>query len=349
MEFTGAFGTIRISTRRANPFTYDLLNFSEFSSDPPVEMARLATDVEEVEETFKAVGQDLSCRQTEGGSFHCKTATSRIGEIGAIWQRCDKSVSIQAEAPLGYVYLTIPISLSGFGKFNGESYTDRKLLVYQPGTQFDLSGSGLTGGDVLVLPENRFQEIAEALFPDTISLERDGSRMIQRDRESVYRVRRLIQNLIADPTTHQDVEHISAVIAEIISWVADSSHPGVGERLTGNKARGLIARRARDILEDKYCDSISAEEICRELGVSLRTFNRSFRDYFNITPIQYLKNLRLDKVHRNLASGAASTQSVTELALRNGFTHLGRFSVAYRAHFGESPRDTLDGVSERKN
>lgn len=304
-------------------------------------MARSATDVEEVEETYQAVGFDIICRQTEGGRFNCKTATSRIGEIGAIWQRCDKSAFIQAEAPPGYVHFTIPVSLGDSGKFNGESYTDRELLVYQPGAQIDLSGSGLTGGDTLVLPENRFQEIADALFPDTISLERDGTRMIQKDRESVYRIRRIIQNLIADPTTHHDAEHISAVIAEITSWVADSCHPRVGDRLIGNQARGLIARRTRDILEDKYRDPISAEEICRELGVSLRTFNRSFRENFDITPMQYLKILRLDKARRDLVAGDPSALSVTEVALNTGCGHLGRFSVEYGARFGESPRETL--------
>jgi AraC-like DNA-binding protein len=317
------------------------MNFSDFTSDPPAKIAQSATNVEEIEETYQAVGFDIDCRQTMGGSFHCRTATSRIGEIGAIWQRCDKSVFIQAEVPPGYVHFTIPISLGGPGIFKGESYTDRELMFYQPGADFDLSGSGLTGGDVLVLPENRFHEIAEALFPETIALEQNATRMIQRDRESIDRVRRLIQNLIADPTTHQDTEQISALIAEIISWIADSGDPRAGERLIGNQTRGLIARRTRDFLNDKYRHPIPMEEICRGLGVSLRTLHRSFREYFDITPMQYLKILRLDNARRDLLVGNASVDSVTEIALNSGCAHLGRFSVEYRAHFGESPNETL--------
>jgi AraC-like DNA-binding protein len=318
------------------------MNFSEFSSDPPAKIARLATDVEEIEETYQAVGFDINCRQTQGGSFNCKTATAMIGEIGAIWQRCDKSVFIQAEAPPGHVHFTIPISFGDSGKFMGESYTDRELLIYQPGAELDLSGSELTGGDVLVLPQNRFHEIAEALFPETISLERSATRMIQRDRESIYRVRRLVQNLIADPTTHQDTEHTSAVIAEIISWVADSGDHRAGERLIGNQARGLIARRIRDVLENKYRHPIPMEQICRELGVSLRTLNRSFSEYFDSTPTHYLKILRLDRARRDMMAGDPSVDSVTEIAMNSGYAHLGRFSVEYRAHFGESPNEVLN-------
>jgi AraC-like DNA-binding protein len=111
--------------------------------------------------------------------------------------------------------------------------------------------------------------------------------------------------------------------------------------LIGNQARGLIARRTRNILEDRYRQPIPMEEICRELGVSLRTLHRSFREYFDITPRQYLKILRLDKARRDLAAGAPSTHSVNEIALHRGFNHLGRFSIEYGAHFGESPRETL--------
>jgi AraC-like DNA-binding protein len=206
----------------------------------------------------------------------------------------------------------------------------------------DLSGAELTGGDVLVVPENRFHEIAEALFPETISLEQKATCMIQKDRKSIYRVRRLIQNLIADPTTHQDAEGISAIIAEMISWIGEKNTQRADERLICNRARGLIARRVRDLLEDQYRDPIPMEKICRELGVSLRTVHRSFREYLDITPMQYLRILRLDKARRDLVAGDPSVDSVTELALNSGFTHLGRFSAAYRAHFGESPSAALD-------
>jgi AraC-like DNA-binding protein len=35
--------------------------------------------------------------------------------------------------------------------------------------------------------------------------------------------------------------------------------------------------------------------------------------------------------------------TVTDIALRFGFSHLGRFSVLYRHVFGECPKDTLRG------
>jgi AraC-like DNA-binding protein len=45
-------------------------------------------------------------------------------------------------------------------------------------------------------------------------------------------------------------------------------------------------------------------------------------------------------VHQELADAGADT-TVTAVALRWGFGHLGRFAVAYRRKYGRSPSDTL--------
>ncbi|WP_264933621.1 helix-turn-helix domain-containing protein [Streptomyces sp. A012304] len=52
----------------------------------------------------------------------------------------------------------------------------------------------------------------------------------------------------------------------------------------------------------------------------------------------YLRNVRLGRVHAELLTGATG---VTEVAGRWGFTHLSRFSAAYRRRFGAAPSETL--------
>lgn len=50
---------------------------------------------------------------------------------------------------------------------------------------------------------------------------------------------------------------------------------------------------------------------------------------------------RLSDVYRVLRGARVDAVNVTQTALDHGFTHFGRFSVAYRQMFGERPSDTL--------
>jgi AraC-like DNA-binding protein len=44
---------------------------------------------------------------------------------------------------------------------------------------------------------------------------------------------------------------------------------------------------------------------------------------------------------RSALACAAADETVGDVAMRHGFTHLGRFSVEYRRRFGEAPSATL--------
>jgi len=71
-----------------------------------------------------------------------------------------------------------------------------------------------------------------------------------------------------------------------------------------------------------------------------RTLIQHFRDFKGTSPMRYLRTARFEKV-REALSRAALGESITEIAARWGFSHMGRFSVEYHRRFGESPSKTL--------
>ncbi|AJG21275.1 AraC family transcriptional regulator [Cupriavidus basilensis] len=75
-------------------------------------------------------------------------------------------------------------------------------------------------------------------------------------------------------------------------------------------------------------------------GVSLRGLYAGFREHRGISPMAYLRAVRLERVRHDLLNDP-EIDSVTAAALRWGFCHLGRFSVEYRKSFGEPPGQTL--------
>ncbi|MFJ9721449.1 helix-turn-helix domain-containing protein [Streptomyces sp. NPDC101209] len=61
-------------------------------------------------------------------------------------------------------------------------------------------------------------------------------------------------------------------------------------------------------------------------GVSVRRLQETFQEYVGMTPLAYLADVRLTRIHDELRLGKAGPVNVSEVAQRRGFDHLGRFA-----------------------
>ncbi len=100
-------------------------------------------------------------------------------------------------------------------------------------------------------------------------------------------------------------------------------------------------RRAEDFILAHAHEALTASRIAEDVGVSTRSLFAGFRRYRNTSPLQYLREVRLDQVHAELAGATDPALRITAVALRWGFGHLGQFSAAYRQRHGELPSATL--------
>ena len=73
-------------------------------------------------------------------------------------------------------------------------------------------------------------------------------------------------------------------------------------------------------------------------GISARSLFEGFRRFKGTTPMGYLRSVRPERTHADLLATPAN--SVTEIAMRHGFTHLGRFAGLYRRQYGQTPTQT---------
>jgi hypothetical protein len=85
----------------------------------------------------------------------------------------------------------------------------------------------------------------------------------------------------------------------------------------------------------------------RSAGV--RTLQRCIRAYFDVTVTEFLESVRLATAHRELSVLNPSDTTVTCIALNNAFSHLGRFSTAYRQRYGIKPSEQLSRQPGQKS
>jgi AraC-like DNA-binding protein len=99
--------------------------------------------------------------------------------------------------------------------------------------------------------------------------------------------------------------------------------------------------RAAELLRSDPGHPWTVAELAADVALSVRSLQEGFRRSLDTTPMAYLRRLRLEKAHHALAAAEPGTTSVTEIATRWGFVHLGRFSAAYTREYGEHPSATL--------
>lgn len=82
------------------------------------------------------------------------------------------------------------------------------------------------------------------------------------------------------------------------------------------------------------------QSLASGIGISPRTLHEGFRRHRGCSPMKFLRERRMEAVRQELMHPTSAT-SVTDVALKYGFNHLGRFSGYYERQFGELPSETL--------
>lgn len=115
-----------------------------------------------------------------------------------------------------------------------------------------------------------------------------------------------------------------------------------GEDSLSSKRTPYFVSQGIDFIEENYKSRIFVDDIADAAHVGVRTLQLAFSRHVGLSPMQYLRQVRLDASRRSLLHDKSSAPaSVTDVALTNGFEHLSRFSSAYSKRFGEFPSETL--------
>jgi len=99
-------------------------------------------------------------------------------------------------------------------------------------------------------------------------------------------------------------------------------------------------QRATEYMRANLHLPLTIADIAGAVGVSSRLLQLGFRRIHGTTPVAYLRRIRLEAIHDEL-SRPENLLPVSEVALKWGFTHMGRFAALYRSAFGLYPSDTV--------
>lgn len=127
--------------------------------------------------------------------------------------------------------------------------------------------------------------------------------------------------------------------AVIVSFLAANDHPY--SRTLTDPPPGAAPRQVRlaeEFIEAHWREAITIEKLVEATGISARVLFRAFRQHRGCTPMEFAKQVRLQRARQMLSTPGAS---VTAVAFACGFLSTGHFARAYREVFGELPSETI--------
>jgi AraC-like DNA-binding protein len=146
--------------------------------------------------------------------------------------------------------------------------------------------------------------------------------------DSIVRLLRLLD----DP---HDFRVLAPAVRREIHWRLINGPQGALVRQIGRAdSRVALVARAIQWIQAHYDEVIRTDDLASEVGMSVSSLNRHFRSVTAMSPLQYQKQLRLQKARIQLLT---APRDVAAIGHAVGYDSASQFSREYRRMFGAPP------------
>lgn len=260
--------------------------------------------------------------------------------------QCEFAFRGRFSVPEGWFLFGYVLRASSGGWCHAIELEDDVAFLLPPGHAADFVLNSGTRIATVLLPRKRVGSLmAEAGLPEhelqrlthLFRVPRDTPEHPLRD---AYR-----QLWYSDSQTMRSDEDRAELLADTmrlhLTGAVDAAPASVLRSTRGRLRHYAIFCRTVQFMEKRLRDDIYVQQICDAAGVSERALRYAFVDLVGISPMRYLRMLRLCSACKALAFSDVARRSVKSIAIGCGLHDLSRFASAYNHAFGECPYSTL--------
>ncbi|MCP4405126.1 MAG: AraC family transcriptional regulator [bacterium] len=287
------------------------------------------------------MGWEAEYIQLDAGPLESRFRIREYDDFLVAKETYNTRLEISCAPPAGMVAVILTSPGDRSAEANGLSLGDCGIQVIWPGGDTRITFFRPDETHVVHFEAQAFAEASRQMHPGKTLIE-SGIHQFKCSPCQALRLRNYMDQLVYYPAgRHSSLERLDTLRSMILGIALDCNDQLTSGTSSSRLTHLHIASNARDFIETNYDTPITAGMLCQVTGTGLRTLQRAFEEHFELTPSQYLKLRRLNAVHLELMQCHDREITVTEIALRHGFGHLGRFSQSYRSLFRETPKSTL--------
>ena len=300
-------------------------------------------DIDELTESARA--WDLEFFQLDPGPFEGELTQIGNARFNLSTARFNRHLFQKGSPPPGLRTFVIPADSAQQFLWRRKEIRGEQVLAFPKGGELDAVSRPGFQVFTLSFSEDILDETIESLEMPTSQNLLANNEIGTLHPESLHSIRQWLQKLfqdLAQGTIHGDSFFLQDALehelpGQLLKGFAFQQAFPPPSLLLRHKA----LRRVEDYLDAFPTIPHTVRELCRVAQASERTLQYAFLERFGVSPKTYLQAFRLNGVRKALRLADPASESVTALATRWGFWHMGQFAKDYKQLLAESPSETL--------
>lgn len=167
--------------------------------------------------------------------------------------------------------------------------------------------------------------------------------MIEIDHEDAYKIQQIVIELCNSEHIDSDLltDELPVLLFKAIENVKDTLQNSITSR-----PKDMNFGRAIDFIDKNLKQKLNSEIVCSACGISERNLRYLFQEMIGLSPMRYIKCLRLNKIRKEILNN--NNEFDIGLIVTNwGINHYGYFAADYKKLFGVLPSDTLKQIRKK--
>lgn len=298
---------------------------------------------------YRVPGASVDLVLTGGGNFKARVTWVNLRRLAVVRvEETSPRVAFLALAPKP-VFASFPIRHEPPPIWSGVEMRPGEIVLHGRGEHVHQRTSGTACWGLISLAPKDLADYAMALAragptpPPAAKILRPAVKVaaeLLRLHAQACRLAETRPDMIAHREVARALEH-DLLYALVNCLTAGEAHHDAGAR---QRQAGIMARFEK-VLASPAGARRSVRELAAAVAVPERTLRKCCETFLGMSPGRYARLRQLNLVRAALRRADPATASVGEIARQYGISELGRFAVAYRTIFGETPSTTLQNSS----
>jgi AraC family transcriptional regulator, ethanolamine operon transcriptional activator len=307
---------------------------------------RVANDADEQARNLSGWRQTYD--QLTPGAFYGSVSELGLVDMTVFYEATSQALRQTCEVGSDAYWFGIPLNNEGPGLIDGHLITADALAVMRGRDEFELvtaSGYRILGVVIDAAELRAYASEVERIdFSDEV-LSRQILHVSARRKASFCETLSMLLH-----TAQNDPQPLSAIASSnvqscVLAMLFDLGVSLQTDDLPESRSKSdryWIVMQVRDYILAHRTRTVAVPELCRQFHVSRRTLQYCFEETLGMTPMSYLRAIRLNGARRDLSAAHASLpRTVQSVAADWGFWHLSQFATDYRKLFGKRPSESL--------